>query len=97
MGACRHEIANLGMVEDAISIRPQDSASLRSVGRILSGGSPTLVGFEGERAALPAPLYALLKEIVRNLENGRSLVLMPEERQLTTQRAEQYVGNGSVN
>jgi excisionase family DNA binding protein len=34
----------------------------------------------------------LLKEIVRNLENGRSLVLMPEERQLTTQRAAELLG-----
>jgi excisionase family DNA binding protein len=41
---------------------------------------------------LPAPLYGLLKDIVRNLESGRSLVLMPEERQLTTQRAAELLG-----
>ena len=51
-----------------------------------------LVGPQGERATLPAPLYDLLKEIVRSLEGGGSLVLMPEEQQLTTQRAAELLG-----
>jgi excisionase family DNA binding protein len=80
------------MVDDAISIQPQDAASLRSLSQILRRGSPTLVGPKGEHATLPAPLYDLLKHIVRNLEDGRSLVLMPEERQLTTQRAAELLG-----
>jgi excisionase family DNA binding protein len=80
------------MVDDAISIPPQDAASLRSVSQLLRRGSPTLVGAKGEHATLPAPLYDLLKDIVRNLEDGRSLVLMPEERQLTTQRAAELLG-----
>ncbi|HWC01068.1 MAG TPA: excisionase family DNA-binding protein [Bryobacteraceae bacterium] len=41
---------------------------------------------------MPAPLYHLLKDIVRSLEKGRSLVLMPEEQQLTTQRAAELLG-----
>jgi excisionase family DNA binding protein len=80
------------MVDDAISIQPQDAASLHSVSQLLRLGSPTLVGSKGEQATLPAPLYGLLKDIVRNLEDGRSLVLMPEERQLTTQRAAELLG-----
>jgi excisionase family DNA binding protein len=80
------------MVEDAITIQPQDADKLHNVSRLLRRGSPTLVGAKGEHAALPAPLYNLLKDIVRNLENGRSLVLMPEERQLTTQRAAELLG-----
>lgn len=80
------------MVDNAISIQPQDAASLHNVSQLLRRGSATLVGSKGERAALPAPLYDLLRDIVRNLENGRSLVLMPEERQLTTQRAAELLG-----
>ncbi|HZY71680.1 MAG TPA: excisionase family DNA-binding protein [Edaphobacter sp.] len=60
--------------------------------QLLRGGSPTLIGPEGERVTLPAPLYHLLKDIVRSLEKGRSLVLMPEEQQLTTQRAAELLG-----
>jgi excisionase family DNA binding protein len=80
------------MVDDAISIPPQDAASLHNVSQVLRRGSPTLVGSKGEQATLPEPLYDLLKRIVRNLEDGRSLVLMPEERQLTTQRAADLLG-----
>jgi excisionase family DNA binding protein len=80
------------MVDDAILIQAQDVSSIHSVSRILRHGAPTLVGSKGEQATLPAPLYSLLKDIVRNLENGRSLVLMPEERQLTTQRAAELLG-----
>ena len=80
------------MVNDAISIQPQDAAKLRDVGQLLRRGRAKLVGEEGEQAALPEPLHDLLKDIVRNLENGRSLILMPEEQQLTTQRAAELLG-----
>ena len=80
------------MVDNAILIQPHDAAKLHDVSQLLSHGSPMLLGSKGEHAALPAPLYALLRDIVRNLENGRSLVLMPEERQLTTQRAAELLG-----
>ena len=80
------------MVQSAITIQPEDSADLRGVSRILRHGSPTLVGPQGERATLPVPLHNLLKDIVRSLEKGRSLVVMPEEQQLTTQRAAQLLG-----
>jgi excisionase family DNA binding protein len=80
------------MVQDAITIQPEDAAELRGVSQLLRRGSPTLVGSAGERATLPAPLYDLLKDIVQNLEKGRSLVLLPEEQQLTTQRAAELLG-----
>ena len=80
------------MVQDSITIQPQDVAELRSVSQILRSGSPTILGSKGEHATLPESLYVLLKDIVRNLESGRSLVLMPEEQQLTTQRAAELLG-----
>lgn len=80
------------MVHETISIQPEDAGKLHDVSQLLHRGSPTLVGSKGERATLPISLYSLLKDIVRNLENGRSLVLIPEERQLTTQRAAELLG-----
>jgi excisionase family DNA binding protein len=80
------------MVRAAIMIQPEDAAELRGVSQLLRRGSPTLVGPAGEHATLPAPLYDLLKDIVQNLEKGRSLVLLPEEQQLTTQRAAELLG-----
>jgi excisionase family DNA binding protein len=80
------------MVHEAISIQSQDTAKLDDLRKVLRRGSPTLVGPKGEQAALPAPIFKLLKVIVRNLEDGRTLVLMPEEKQLTTQRAAELLG-----
>jgi len=80
------------MVDEAISIKPQDAAHLRDLGRILQRGPAELVGPQGEHAALPPPLCALLKDIVKNLEAGNSLVLLPEAKQLTTQQAGELLG-----
>ncbi len=83
-------IQSTTMVQDAIIIHPQDAANLHAVIRLLRRGSPSLVGPAGEQATLPAPLYGLLKDIVRSLEKGESLLLVPEEQQLTSQRAADY-------
>jgi excisionase family DNA binding protein len=80
------------MVDEAITIPPQEAANLRDVSRVLRRGTAKLVGPNGERATLPKPLYNLLKDIVKNLADGRSLVLMPEEKQLTTQQAGDLLG-----
>ena len=80
------------MVDKAITIPPLEAANLRDVSRVLRRGPAKLIGPRGERATLPKPLYNLLKDIVKNLADGRSLVLMPEERQLTTQEAGNLLG-----
>jgi excisionase family DNA binding protein len=80
------------MVDEAILIQPQDATALAEVSQLLQQGSATLEGPQGERATLPAPLYRLLKDIVRGLEDGRSFVLMLQDQQLTTQRAAELLG-----
>ena len=81
-----------GMVDEAISIEPQDAPSLLDVRRVLQQGQAKLVGPQGEDAVLPEPLYALLQDIVKRLSNGHSIVLIPEEKQLTTQQAGELLG-----
>jgi excisionase family DNA binding protein len=51
-----------------------------------------LVAADGVRLGLPDPVYRLLKEIVRNMQLGRAVVLVPESQQLTTQRAAALLG-----
>ena len=80
------------MVQDAITIQPENVSELHGVGQLLRGGSPALVGPAGEHAVLPAQLCDLLRDIVGELEKGRSLVLLAEEQQLTTQRAAGFLG-----
>jgi excisionase family DNA binding protein len=59
---------------------------------MLQLGSPALVGADGERLELPDSVYRLLKEIARNMQMGRAIVLIPENQQLTTQRAADLLG-----
>ncbi len=78
------------MVEQAISgisMGPGDAAGLREVSRLLGGNPTVLVGSNGESAALPELLRALMQEIVVRLADGSSLVVMPEERQFTIPEA----------
>ena len=80
------------MVNEAISIEPRDASNLQDLGRVLRRGPAKLVGPKGENAMLPQPLYILLKDIIKSLAEGHSLVLMPEEKQLTTQQAGELLG-----
>ena len=80
------------MVHEAVSIRPQNAEKLQDLGRLLRRGRAKLTGSKGENLPIPEPLYSLLKDAVRNLAQGRSLVLIPEEKQLTTQQAGELLG-----
>jgi excisionase family DNA binding protein len=59
---------------------------------MLQLGTPALVGADGERLELPSAVFRLLKDIVRNMQLGRAIVLIPENQQLTTQRAADLLG-----
>ena len=80
------------MVHEAVSIRLKDAEKLQDVGRLLGRGRAKLSGPKGENVSIPEPLYSLLKDAVRNLAQGRSLLLIPEEKQLTTQEAGELLG-----
>jgi len=80
------------MVHEAVSIRPQNAEKLQDVGRLLRRGRAKLTGPKGENMSIPEPLYSLMKDAVRNLTQGRSLMLIPEEKQLTTQQAAELLG-----
>ena len=80
------------MVHEAVSIRPQDAEKLQDVERLLLRGRVKLTGPKGENMSIPEPLYSLLKVAVRDLTHGRTLMLIPEEKQLTTQQAAELLG-----
>lgn len=80
------------MVHEAVSIRPEHAEKLQGIGRLLRRGRAKLTGPKGENMSIPEPLYSLLKDAVRNLTQGRSLVLIPGEKQLTTQQAGELLG-----
>jgi excisionase family DNA binding protein len=80
------------MLHEPIALPESDEAQIRELNRMLRLGTPALIGADGERLELPDAVYRLLKDIARNMQLGRAIVLIPENQQLTTQRAADLLG-----
>ena len=80
------------MLHEPIALPESEEAQIRELNRMLQGGTPVLVGADGEKVELPDAVFRLLKDIVRNMQLGRAIVLIPENQQLTTQRAADLLG-----
>ena len=80
------------MLQEPIALPESEEAQIRELNRMLQGGTPALIGADGEKVELPEAVYRLLKDIVRNMQLGRAIVLIPESQQLTTQRAADLLG-----
>ena len=78
-------------LEPVASPEPED-VQIRKLNRMLQLGSPALIGADGGRMELPGAVFRLLKDIARNMQLGRAIVLVPENQQLTTQRAADLLG-----
>ena len=53
---------------------------------------PALIGREGVRIDLPDPIFHLLVRTVRAMQEGKSIVLLPEDETFTTQAAASFLG-----
>ncbi len=51
-----------------------------------------LVGREGVRINLPEPIFQVLVNLIRQMREGRAVVLMPEDETFTTQAAASFLG-----
>jgi excisionase family DNA binding protein len=80
------------MLHEPIALSESEVAQIRELNRMLQGGTPALVGVDGAKLELPDTVFRLLKDIVRNMKLGRAIVLIPEDQQLTTQRAADLLG-----
>jgi excisionase family DNA binding protein len=55
-------------------------------------GSPALVDEKGRRLDLPKPIFNQLLRVLKMMQDGRAIVLMPEEETFTSQVAANYLG-----
>lgn len=53
---------------------------------------PALIGREGVRINLPEPIFHVLVNLIRQMREGRAVVLMPEDETFTTQAAASFLG-----
>lgn len=80
------------MPQEPVAMPEAEESQIRELNRMLQLGAPALVGADGERVELPVSVFRLLKGITRNMQAGRAVVLVPENQQLTTQRAADLLG-----
>jgi len=79
-------------LSDPISIPETQGAQIRDLRRLVQRGNAKLVGPDGIQIAIPEPVHDLLLMILKNLQAGKAVSIVPEHQQLTTQRAANILG-----
>ncbi len=69
-----------------------DPGQLRILRRLVQRGSAKIVGKSGESVELPAHMRTLIAEIARSMEAGKSVSVVAENHEITTQRAANILG-----
>ena len=70
-----------------------DSETLGEVVRFLSTkNSPALINEHGKRIDLPKPIFNTLLRILKQMQAGKAIVMMPEEETFTSQAAANHLG-----
>src|ERR1039457_3130870 len=77
---------------DPISIPEAQEAQIRDLRRLIQQGSAKRVGPDGHQVEIPEPVHDLLLTILKNLQAGKAISIVPEHQQLTTQRAADILG-----
>jgi hypothetical protein len=80
------------MPRETITMLPSEESEIRELHRMLTLGTPALVGPQEERMNLPVSVHHLLKQVVANMMRGKVIVLTLENNRLTTQAAANYLG-----
>jgi excisionase family DNA binding protein len=80
------------ILTDPISIPETQETEIRDLRRLIQGGDAKLVGSDGRQIAIPQPVHELLLMILKNLQAGKAISIVPEHQQLTTQRAANILG-----
>jgi len=69
-----------------------ETAQLRELRQLVKQGHVNVVGSKGRKVPLPRPVVGLLDEILKNMQAGRAVSIVPEHQELTTQRAANMLG-----
>ena len=70
----------------------KESAQIRALRQLVQEGAVTVVGAKGRKVALPVTVAGLLDEILKNMQAGKAVSIVPEHQQLTTQKAANLLG-----
>lgn len=79
-------------VKEPVSIPQTEEEQIAELRRLMQERSAKLVGPDGRQVELPDTVYDLLLTILKNLQAGRAVSIVPEHQELTTQRAANILG-----
>ena len=82
----------MSTVLDPISVPSALEGQIRELRRMIQSGGAKLVGPNGHQIPLPEPVHDLLLLILKNLQAGKAVSVVPEHQQVTTQRAANILG-----
>jgi excisionase family DNA binding protein len=77
---------------DPVSIPKTQAEQIRELRRFVQQGGAKLVASDGRQIEIPEPVHDLLLAILKNLQAGKAISIVPEHQQLTTQRAADILG-----
>lgn len=78
---------------DASLLTEQERALLPRLQEIFQQGDhPCLKAMDGTEVRLPENIFQMLVKVVEDMNEGRSIVLMPEDETFTTQAAAKHLG-----
>src|ERR1022692_4006437 len=80
------------VTDTPVGISTKERAQIRTLRQLVQAGPIKLVGAKGCRAELPGAVVGLLDEILKNMQAGKTVSIVPEHQQLTTQRAANLLG-----
>lgn len=80
------------IVDTPVGVSSKEHANIRALRQLVQEGSVKIVGAKGRRAELPRAVAGLLDEILKNMQAGKAVSIVPEHQQLTTQRAANLLG-----
>ena len=80
------------IVDPPVGVSSKEHANIRALRQLVQEGSVKIVGAKGRRAELPSAVAGLLDEILKNMQAGKAVSIVPEHQQLTTQRAANILG-----
>jgi excisionase family DNA binding protein len=75
-----------------ISIPDTQEVQIRDLRSLIQHGDARIVGPDGRQIGLPPAVHELLLAILKNLQAGNAVSIVPEHQQLTTQRAANILG-----
>jgi len=81
------------MARQAVSTPEAETSQIEELHRLFQLGAPCLVGPDGkERLQLPPTVFVLLKDIVSDMQRGKTILLVRDDEELTTQTAANLIG-----